>query len=183
MAMSETTIRKYYAAFNARDWDAMCALLTDDVAHDVCQGKRQTGRAAFRTFLDHMDRCYRERTRDLETSLVPIGQRAGRVGRVAGNAHIGEQLHRTLADRLFLVAFESGVNPLEKPPHAAHGAHRDQFDAIVEAVEVDVVAAAAGADDRIRNFAHSVGTPAMTPYRSIDFTTSIARPEPATAAE
>ena len=74
--MSEATIRKYYAAFNARDWDGMCALLTDDVAHDVCQGGRQTGRAAFRTFLDHMDRCYRERTRDLAVMVEASGTRA-----------------------------------------------------------------------------------------------------------
>lgn len=74
--MSEATIRKYYAAFDARDWDGMCALLTDDVAHDVCQGGRQMGRAAFRTFLDHMDRCYRERTRDLVVMVDPTGARA-----------------------------------------------------------------------------------------------------------
>jgi steroid delta-isomerase-like uncharacterized protein len=54
----------------------MCALLADDVAHDVCQGKRQTGRAAFRTFLDHMDRCYRERTRNLVVMVEPSGARA-----------------------------------------------------------------------------------------------------------
>ncbi|MBL8807060.1 MAG: nuclear transport factor 2 family protein [Rhodospirillales bacterium] len=74
--MSEETIRNYYAAFNARDWDGMCALLTEDVAHDVCQGGRQAGRAAFRKFLDHMDRCYRESVRDLVVMVAPGGQRA-----------------------------------------------------------------------------------------------------------
>lgn len=54
------TIRAYYAAFNAGDMDAFLALLTDDVAHDINQGDRQTGKAAFAAFMDHMNRCYRE---------------------------------------------------------------------------------------------------------------------------
>lgn len=52
---------RYYAAFNVGDGEAMLACLTDDVAHDINQGERQTGKAAFRDFLAHMDRCYRER--------------------------------------------------------------------------------------------------------------------------
>lgn len=74
--MIEATIRKYYAAFNARDWDGMCALLAEDVAHDVCQGDRQVGRTAFRKFLDHMDRCYREQVRDLVVMVDPAGKHA-----------------------------------------------------------------------------------------------------------
>jgi steroid delta-isomerase-like uncharacterized protein len=74
--MSENVVRKYYAAFDAKDWDGMCALLTEDVAHDICQGGRQTGRAAFRKFLDHMDRCYAERTRNLVVMTAPGGTRA-----------------------------------------------------------------------------------------------------------
>ena len=74
--MSEATIRKYYAAFDAGDWDGMCALLAEDVAHDVCQGPRQNGRAAFRRFLDHMDRCYSEKTRNLVVFADPSGARA-----------------------------------------------------------------------------------------------------------
>lgn len=74
--MSEETIRRYYAAFDARDWDAMCALLAEDVVHDICQGGRQTGRAEFRKFLDHMDHRYRERTRNLVVMVAPDGRRA-----------------------------------------------------------------------------------------------------------
>lgn len=62
---SADLIRAYYDAFNRQDYDGMAALLTDDVAHDVNQGRRETGRERFRAFLDHMDRCYRERIRDL----------------------------------------------------------------------------------------------------------------------
>ena len=58
-------IRAYYEAFNRGDWDGMCALLADDVAHDLNQGERQLGRAAFRAFLDRMARCYREQLRDV----------------------------------------------------------------------------------------------------------------------
>jgi steroid delta-isomerase-like uncharacterized protein len=58
-------IHAYYAAFNRADWDGMCALMSDDVAHDLNQGERQLGRAAFRSFLDRMARCYRERLRDV----------------------------------------------------------------------------------------------------------------------
>ncbi|WDF72318.1 ketosteroid isomerase-related protein [Novosphingobium sp. KACC 22771] len=56
---------RYYAAFNAGDNEAMLTCLTEDVAHDINQGERQTGKAAFRAFLAHMDRCYRERLEDI----------------------------------------------------------------------------------------------------------------------
>ncbi len=58
-------ITRYYNAFNADDAEGMLALLTDDVVHDINQGARQVGKAAFREFLAHMDHCYRERVVDL----------------------------------------------------------------------------------------------------------------------
>ncbi|MGQ3673604.1 ketosteroid isomerase-related protein [Xanthobacter sp. TB0136] len=58
-------IRAYYEAFNRQDVEAFLALLADDVAHDVNQGERRTGKAAFREFLEHMNRCYRERLTDM----------------------------------------------------------------------------------------------------------------------
>ncbi len=63
--LSEALIRAYYDAFNRGDREAMLSLLTDDVAHDVNQGGRETGKDAFRAFLAHMDRCYRERLADI----------------------------------------------------------------------------------------------------------------------
>jgi steroid delta-isomerase-like uncharacterized protein len=54
-------LERYYAAFNAGDNEAMLACLSEDVAHDINQGARQTGKDKFRQFLAHMDRCYRER--------------------------------------------------------------------------------------------------------------------------
>jgi steroid delta-isomerase-like uncharacterized protein len=69
------TVTAYYAAFNRGDWDAMCAFLAEDVAHDLNQGKRETGRAVFRAFLARMERSYKEQLRD----IVVMGGPAGRV--------------------------------------------------------------------------------------------------------
>jgi steroid delta-isomerase-like uncharacterized protein len=54
----------------------MVALLSDDVAHDLSQGPRETGKAAFRKFLAHMERCYRERAHDPVVMLDDSGTRA-----------------------------------------------------------------------------------------------------------
>ena len=69
-------ITAYYAAFNRGDWDGMCALLSDDVAHDLNQGERQLGRDAFRRFLDRMARSYRERLRDIVVMAGADGRAA-----------------------------------------------------------------------------------------------------------
>jgi steroid delta-isomerase-like uncharacterized protein len=72
----EALIRAYYAAFNAADFDGMVALLTDDVAHDINQGGRETGSDAFRRFLAHMDECYSEQLTDIVVFTEPTGTRA-----------------------------------------------------------------------------------------------------------
>ena len=69
-------ITNYYAAFNRGDWEAMLAFLTDDVAHDLNQGPRETGRDTFRAFLARMDRSYSERLEDIVVSTTPDGTRA-----------------------------------------------------------------------------------------------------------
>ena len=66
----------YYAAFNRGDWDGMLALLADDVAHDLNQGPRETGREAFAAFLQRMHRCYREQLRDVVVLASQDGSRA-----------------------------------------------------------------------------------------------------------
>jgi steroid delta-isomerase-like uncharacterized protein len=53
-------VTAYYAAFNAHDMPAFLALLADDVVHDINQGPRQVGKAAFAAFMLKMNRCYRE---------------------------------------------------------------------------------------------------------------------------
>jgi steroid delta-isomerase-like uncharacterized protein len=75
-AATEALIRAYYAAFESGDREAMLALLAEDVAHDVNQGPREVGKPAFRTFLGHMDRCYRESIRDLAVMVDATGAHA-----------------------------------------------------------------------------------------------------------
>lgn len=61
----DQVVAAYYDAFNAGDTDAMLALVSDDVIHDVNQGARRTGKSSFAAFNAHMTRCYRERLTDL----------------------------------------------------------------------------------------------------------------------
>lgn len=69
-------IRAYYDAFNRQDMQAFLALLTEDVVHDINQGERQAGRPAFATFMEHMNRCYRERLTDMVVMASEDGSRA-----------------------------------------------------------------------------------------------------------
>lgn len=66
----------YYAAFNRGDWSAMLALLDEGVVHDLNQGPRETGKAAFARFLARMDASYREQLRDIVVMTSPDGTRA-----------------------------------------------------------------------------------------------------------
>lgn len=76
MTDAENTVRAYYAAFNGGDTEAFLALLTDDVIHDISQGGRELGKAAFQRFMTHMDRCYRENLTDLAVMVTADGTRA-----------------------------------------------------------------------------------------------------------
>ena len=69
-------IRAYYDAFNRGDRDAMLALLTDDVVHDLNQGAREIGRDTFRAFMARMDRSYSEQLRDIVVMANDDGARA-----------------------------------------------------------------------------------------------------------
>ena len=73
---AESLIRAYYAAFNAGDFAGMVALLTEDVIHDINQGGRETGRAAFTTFMARMGGSYRERLEDIVVMTEASGTRA-----------------------------------------------------------------------------------------------------------
>lgn len=69
-------IETYYATFNAGDREAMLALLTEDVVHDINQGASEVGRETFRAFLQRMDRSYREEVTELAVMTHPDGSRA-----------------------------------------------------------------------------------------------------------
>ncbi|MEZ5590623.1 MAG: ketosteroid isomerase-related protein [Gammaproteobacteria bacterium] len=73
---TETLINRYYQAFNDGDMATFFSLLSDDVVHDINQGRRETGKDAFKQFMAHMNHCYREHIRDLVVLSNSDGQRA-----------------------------------------------------------------------------------------------------------
>ena len=76
--MPETVaiVATYYERFNAGDFDGMLALLTDDVVHDINQGGREVGKAAFAAFMARMQVAYRETLRDVTIMVAADGTRA-----------------------------------------------------------------------------------------------------------
>jgi steroid delta-isomerase-like uncharacterized protein len=82
---TENLIRRYYERFNSEDVEGFLALLTDDVIHDLSQGPREIGKPAFRRFLEHMNRCYREHVRDLVVMVDASGKRAAAEFQLDGN--------------------------------------------------------------------------------------------------
>ena len=69
-------IRDYYDAFDARDMPRFLALLDEDVVHDVNEGGRETGKAAFAAFMERMNAHYRETISDLVVMTDADGSRA-----------------------------------------------------------------------------------------------------------
>jgi len=69
-------IQRYYAAFNAGDSAGMLDCVAENVVHDVNQGSRRTGKAAFRDFTAHMDRCFAEQLENLFVMATADGARA-----------------------------------------------------------------------------------------------------------
>ena len=72
----KSLIDTYYAAFNSGDREALLALLADDVIHEVNEGEAETGKDAFRAFLERMDRCYRETVEELAVFTGPDNRAA-----------------------------------------------------------------------------------------------------------
>jgi steroid delta-isomerase-like uncharacterized protein len=69
-------IEQYYAAFNSADMDTFLSLLTDDVIHDINQGKREIGKEAFKQFMGGMNNNYKEQLVDMVIMATPDGTRA-----------------------------------------------------------------------------------------------------------
>ena len=69
-------LRDYYDAFNRQDMDAFLDMLTEDVIHDVNQGDREVGKAAFSTFMDRMNAHYKEQIVDIAIMTNDEGDRA-----------------------------------------------------------------------------------------------------------
>lgn len=84
-------LQQYYAAFNAGDDEGMLACLAETIAHDVNQGGRETGKAAFRAFLQKMDHAYRERLAEIVIMANEEGTRAAAEFIVHGEYLVSEE--------------------------------------------------------------------------------------------
>jgi steroid delta-isomerase-like uncharacterized protein len=73
---TQSLIRAYYAAFNAKDVNGFLALLAEDIIHDINQGGREQGKAAFAAFLARMNLCYDEQIVDIVVMTNADGSRA-----------------------------------------------------------------------------------------------------------
>jgi steroid delta-isomerase-like uncharacterized protein len=69
-------VLSYFDAFNKGQWDALLALLSEDVVHDVNQGWREVGKDQYRNFTARLARCYRERIGDICVLALADGRRA-----------------------------------------------------------------------------------------------------------
>ncbi len=71
---SQQLIQNYYAAFNRQDRQKMLDCLSEDIAHDINQGDRVIGKAAFNKFLDKMDTSYKENLTDIRIMVDESGK-------------------------------------------------------------------------------------------------------------
>ena len=101
MENSIELIRRYYAAFNRGDWEAMLDCLHEDVAHDLNQGERESGRDAFREFLARMDRCYSEQLRKVVVMANADGSRAAAEYEVHGTYKFDDDMNPMTPDKLY----------------------------------------------------------------------------------
>ena len=93
MAAADTIalITRYYDAFNRGDTEGMIACVADDVVHDVNQGARRCGKAAFRQFCAHMSRCYKEQLEGIVVMATADGGRAAAEFNVIGAYLVAEE--------------------------------------------------------------------------------------------
>jgi steroid delta-isomerase-like uncharacterized protein len=75
-AATESLIRRYFDAFNGGDAAAMLACLADSAIHDVNQGARRVGKAAFADFCRHMSETYEEELTGIAIMTSADGARA-----------------------------------------------------------------------------------------------------------
>lgn len=81
----KSLIHRYYETFNSGDHEALLALLDEHVIHEINEGATETGREAFRNFLQRMDRCYREQVEDLRVFTGDDPNRAAAEFFILGN--------------------------------------------------------------------------------------------------
>lgn len=69
-------VLRFCAAYSRGDADGLLDCLADDVVHDVNQGDRESGKAAFRAYIAQHMRSYREEWRDIVVMSIDDGTRA-----------------------------------------------------------------------------------------------------------
>jgi steroid delta-isomerase-like uncharacterized protein len=76
MDATRALLERYYDSFNKGDSETFLSLLTEDVVHFPSQGEPRHGKDAFRAFVAHMARCYKERAYDIVCFVNGDGTRA-----------------------------------------------------------------------------------------------------------
>ena len=69
-------VLRFCAAYSRADWDGMVDCLAVDVVHEINQGERETGKAAFHAYIEQHGRTYREELRDIVVMSIDDGTRA-----------------------------------------------------------------------------------------------------------
>jgi steroid delta-isomerase-like uncharacterized protein len=93
---STEIILAFYDAFNCGDWDGMLSLLADNVVHDLNQGPREVGKAAFAAYLQRVGTSYREQLHDIVVMVAPDGHRAA-AEYVAHGSYVADDVGMTPA--------------------------------------------------------------------------------------
>lgn len=70
------TVKAYYEAFNAKNWEGMLALVDENIVHEPNQGTSRIGKNLFREFMQHMDESYEETLKDM---VLFVGETDGRI--------------------------------------------------------------------------------------------------------
>jgi steroid delta-isomerase-like uncharacterized protein len=83
-ARTLATLRAYYETLNRHDPAGTAALLSEDVVHELNQGPREVGKAAFREFLQRMEYCYAEQLLDITLLASADGTRGAAEYTVVG---------------------------------------------------------------------------------------------------
>ena len=93
MAAADTfaLVSRYYDAFNGGDIEGMLACVADDVVHDVNQGARRTGKAAFHQFCARMAHSYKEQLDGIVVMASDDGRRAAAEFNVIGTYLAAEE--------------------------------------------------------------------------------------------
>jgi steroid delta-isomerase-like uncharacterized protein len=93
---STEIILAFYEAYNCGDWDGMLSLLADNVVHDLNQGPREVGKAAFAAYLQRVGTSYREQLHDIVVMVAPDGHRAA-AEYVAHGSYVADDVGMTPA--------------------------------------------------------------------------------------